>query len=82
MQPISYSLIFNFLCVAVMAALSWKFERPELVLLTILVLPHALERFRPDGADDDEQAQAIAEARAERHATPSMGFLSDPESRI
>lgn len=63
MQPIHYSLIFNFLALMLTGLLAWEFEEPLLVIITLLVAQHTMARFSDDDDDDDDE--------------PGIGFMAD-----
>jgi hypothetical protein len=68
-QPIHYSLIYNFAVLMVMGALAWKLDQPLLLVVALLISQHALERFRSEAQDKEED-----------EAQP-MGFLQDVDGR-
>lgn len=62
MQPITYSMILNILLLAVSGFLSIVFNQPLVFVIAVIMMSHALERFRDDaddGQDDNEQEPAI-----------------------
>lgn len=65
MQPITYSLIFNVICVLLAAALSYQFNVVWLFLVVLMIQNHALERFTERVRQDEED-----------DAQP-MGFTAD-----
>lgn len=63
MQPIHYSLIFNFLALMLTGFMAWEFEEPLLVIITLLVAQHTMARFSDNDDDDDDE--------------PGIGFMAD-----
>lgn len=66
MHPISYSLVLNILTLLVTGFLALAFNTPWLVLIAMLTQTHAIERFRPESKDEDDEDEP-----------QPMGFTAD-----
>lgn len=71
MQPIHYSLIYNFCVLIVTGLLAWKFNQPWLVVIALLVAQHTMERFRSEHQDREQ----------DQDESQPMGFLQDVDAR-
>ena len=71
MQPIHYSLIYNTLALIVTGLVAWLFKEPLLLVVTLLVAQHTMERFRSEKGEDDTGPDE----------PQTMGFLQDIDSR-
>lgn len=59
MQPIIYSLILNLAMLAVCTALAFMMNSPWLVVVAMALQTHALDRFRGDKEEEEDDEQPM-----------------------